>query len=103
MSVVPEHVAATGGAGAGQLSGIEAVLAAGAVHSVFQPIVDLVSGVVVAFEALARGPVGPLESPMALFGAARDVGCWTSWTRRVGPRRSGARASWVWLRLWRCS
>lgn len=44
------------------------------VRSVFQPIVDLGSGQVVGLEALARGPVGPLESPTALFGAARQAG-----------------------------
>ncbi|WP_212719183.1 EAL domain-containing protein, partial [Blastococcus sp. CCUG 61487] len=35
----------------------------GAVHSVFQPIVDLDSGAVVAYEALARGPVAPSSGP----------------------------------------
>jgi len=45
-----------------------------AVHTLFQPIVDLVSGEVVAHEALARGPQGPLESPAAMFGAARSAG-----------------------------
>lgn len=45
------------------------------VHAVFQPIVDLESTEVVGFEALARGPVGsPLESPAALFAAAREHG-----------------------------
>ena len=45
-----------------------------AVQTVFQPIVDLVTGEVVAHEALARGPEGPLQSPAALFGAARSEG-----------------------------
>ncbi|MCW2536412.1 MAG: hypothetical protein JWQ26_2111, partial [Modestobacter sp.] len=45
------------------------------VHSLFQPIVDLDSGRVVAYEALARGPEGPLRSPDALFAAAREAGC----------------------------
>ena len=45
-----------------------------AVQTVFQPIVDLVTGEVVAHEALARGPEGPLQSPAALFGAARTAG-----------------------------
>ena len=53
---------------------VHEVLAAGAVSSVFQPIVDLDSGAVVAYEALARGPVGPLERPDALFAAARAAG-----------------------------
>ena len=50
---------------------IAEVLTAGAVRSVFQPIVDLDSGRVVAYEALARGPQGPLARPDALFAAAR--------------------------------
>jgi len=49
------------------------VLRAGSVRSVFQPIVDL-TGAVTAYEALARGPRGPLEGPMQLFGAAREEG-----------------------------
>ncbi len=56
-------------------SGIADVLAAGGVRSVFQPILDLDSGAVVAYEALARGPRGPLQSPEALFAAARAAGC----------------------------
>jgi EAL domain-containing protein (putative c-di-GMP-specific phosphodiesterase class I) len=50
------------------------VLSAGAVHSVFQPIVELDGGAVVAYEALARGPQGPLATPDALFAAAREAG-----------------------------
>ncbi|MGY1814961.1 EAL domain-containing protein [Blastococcus sp. SYSU D00820] len=50
------------------------VLRAGGVRSVFQPIVDLDTGAVVAYEALARGPEGPLERPDALFAAARSEG-----------------------------
>ena len=40
-----------------------------------QPIVDLRENAVVAYELLARGPVGPLESPADLFSlaAANDV------------------------------
>ncbi len=46
-----------------------------AVHSVYQPIVDLRTGDVLAYEALGRGPVGSaLESPAALFAAARQQG-----------------------------
>jgi EAL domain-containing protein (putative c-di-GMP-specific phosphodiesterase class I) len=61
-----------------------AVIASG-LRSVYQPIVDLDTGTTVGYEALARGPIGsPLESPGALFEAARrqdrldelDRGCW---------------------------
>lgn len=45
------------------------------VRSLYQPIVDLLTGEVVAFEALARGPAGSdLESPAALFSHARQIG-----------------------------
>ncbi len=45
------------------------------VTPLFQPLVDLSFGRVLGFEALSRGPAGtPLESPMALFAAARAVG-----------------------------
>ncbi len=50
------------------------VLHHGDVSSVFQPIVDLDTGATVAFEALARGPVGDLHSPLAMFDAARAAG-----------------------------
>ncbi|MGY2080615.1 EAL domain-containing protein [Modestobacter sp. SYSU DS0657] len=53
---------------------VAAVLRDGAVTSVFQPIVELDTGRVVAYEALARGPVGPLHAPDALFAAARAEG-----------------------------
>jgi EAL domain-containing protein (putative c-di-GMP-specific phosphodiesterase class I) len=45
------------------------------VRSVYQPIIDLESGDIAAFEALARGPAGsPLESPNMLFGTGRRLG-----------------------------
>ncbi len=44
------------------------------VRSAFQPIVEIDTGRVVAYEALARGPVGPFERPDALFAAARAAG-----------------------------
>ena len=53
---------------------ISEVLAAAAVTAVFQPIVDLDTGAVVAYEALARGPEGPLQRPDVLFAAARSAG-----------------------------
>jgi diguanylate cyclase (GGDEF)-like protein/PAS domain S-box-containing protein len=55
-------------------STIDDVLRSGGVHSVYQPIVELDTGRVVAYEALARGPQGPLHSPDALFDAARAAG-----------------------------
>ncbi|WP_432492098.1 EAL domain-containing protein [Kineococcus auxinigenes] len=54
--------------------GVRDVLLGAGVRSVFQPIVDLDTGDVVAYEALARGPVGPLERPDHLFAAARAEG-----------------------------
>lgn len=46
-----------------------------AVSAAYQPLVDLLTGRVVGFEALARGPVGtPWERPDVLFAAARDAG-----------------------------
>ena len=50
------------------------VIADGEIVSVFQPVVDLDSAEVVAYEALARGPVGPFAFPDALFAAARAEG-----------------------------
>jgi len=57
------------------MQSVSEVMSHGAIHSVFQPIVDLDTGRVVAYEALARGPAGPLESPDRLFAAARADGC----------------------------
>lgn len=37
----------------------------------FQPIASLRDGTVFGYEALIRGPVGPLRNPVALFAAAR--------------------------------
>lgn len=54
---------------------VAAVLAAGALRSALQPLVDLRDGDVIAHEALLRGPAGsPLESPLALLEAAHTVG-----------------------------
>ena len=55
-------------------SALEEALRPGGVHSVFQPIVELDTGRVVAYEALARGPEGPLQRPDLLFAAAREAG-----------------------------
>jgi diguanylate cyclase (GGDEF)-like protein len=55
-------------------SALDEALRPGAIRSVYQPIVELDSGRVMAYEALARGPVGPLERPDLLFAAAREAG-----------------------------
>ncbi|NHC47297.1 EAL domain-containing protein [Motilibacter aurantiacus] len=44
------------------------------VEVAYQPITDAVTGQVVAFEALTRGPEGSLRSPLQLFAAARAAG-----------------------------
>jgi EAL domain-containing protein (putative c-di-GMP-specific phosphodiesterase class I) len=54
---------------------IDAIINDCTIQTIFQPIVDLATGSVVAFEALTRGPSGtPLEAPMALLEAARAAG-----------------------------
>jgi EAL domain-containing protein (putative c-di-GMP-specific phosphodiesterase class I) len=46
-----------------------------AIHSAFQPVVDLDTLAVVGYEALARGPAGtPFERPDVLFEAGRATG-----------------------------
>jgi len=58
-----------------QATSLGHILRDGLVRAVYQPIVDLDAGDVVAFEALARGPEGsPLERPDLLFDAARRTG-----------------------------
>jgi hypothetical protein len=77
-----------------EASAIAEVLASRGVRSMFQPIVDLATGSVVAYEALARGPVGPMESPLALSSERpAAAACWPSSTRRAGRPRSGEPAS----------
>lgn len=74
---------------------LDAALAGGGIHSLYQPIVDLVTGQTVAVEALARGPQGPLAAPDALFAAARELGRLVELERScqeaavVGARRAG--------------
>jgi EAL domain-containing protein (putative c-di-GMP-specific phosphodiesterase class I) len=70
-------------------SDIAALLRNGDVHSVYQPIVDLDSGAVVAVEALARGPEGPLHLPAALFpaAAAADLSAELEWACRAAAMR----------------
>jgi len=52
---------------------LQDVLLGHQITTVFQPVVDLRTGVVHGFEALSRGPAGTQQhSPMNLFEAARD-------------------------------
>ena len=54
---------------------IHAIIDGHRVRTVFQPLVDLASGDVVAFEALSRGPAGSsLERPDLMLEAAQRVG-----------------------------
>jgi diguanylate cyclase (GGDEF)-like protein len=58
-----------------RVAALDALLAGEGPAAVFQPIVDLDSGEVVAYEALARGTAGsPVARPDQLFGAARAAG-----------------------------
>jgi diguanylate cyclase (GGDEF)-like protein len=60
------------------------------VVSVFQPIVDLMTGEAIGYEVLSRG-VGPAQAPHVLFSKARVEGvsweleraCWTAAVRRI--------------------
>jgi EAL domain-containing protein (putative c-di-GMP-specific phosphodiesterase class I) len=54
---------------------LRGLIEGGALHSAYQPIVDIGSLAVVGYEALVRGPENsPLASPADLFGAARRSG-----------------------------
>jgi EAL domain-containing protein (putative c-di-GMP-specific phosphodiesterase class I)/GGDEF domain-containing protein len=56
-------------------SEFDALLVAGSLQALFQPIVDGVSRRPIGYEALARGPVGsPLHLPDALFAVAHRTG-----------------------------
>ncbi|HET8980132.1 MAG TPA: diguanylate cyclase [Solirubrobacteraceae bacterium] len=57
------------------VSELERILAEGAVHPAYQPIVEIATGRIVAYEALARGPEGSLlQRPDRLFAAAHAAG-----------------------------
>ena len=54
---------------------LERILRDAEIRTVFQPVVDLRSGDVLGYEALARGPEsGPLEMPRAMFAASDRLG-----------------------------
>lgn len=50
---------------------LDAIIEGHLLEPLFQPIVDLDGLFVAGYEALARGPVGPLHAPDALFRTAR--------------------------------
>ena len=71
------------------------ILADQLLSTLFQPIVDLASGAIVAYEALSRGPVGtPFHNPAALFAHAHevdqatelDLACWASSVRTAAAQ-----------------
>lgn len=71
----------------GEVPLLAALRVAGGLRSVYQPIVELATGDVVGFEALARGPAGgDLERPDQLFAAARQAGALAEldWACRIG-------------------
>ncbi|GAA0552997.1 hypothetical protein GCM10010172_39400 [Paractinoplanes ferrugineus] len=58
-----------------RVGSVEQIIDTGAVHPVFQPIVELSTRRIVGVEALTRGPAGsPLHYPDALFAAANQAG-----------------------------
>ncbi len=78
------------------------VLDGGLITSVYQPIVELDTGLTVGYEALARGPAGTsFAAPDQLFAAARiqgrlgslDAACRTAAFR--GAEAAGLRAPWT--------
>lgn len=78
------------------------ILKKGRLRSVFQPIVELDTGLTVAYEALARGPESsPLKWPDQLFVAARQCGLLTELdlacqnTAMEDALRAGLTGSWT--------
>ncbi len=54
---------------------LDVAMGEGGLHAVYQPVVELETGHVLGYEALARGPAGsPVEAPEPLFDAAREAG-----------------------------
>jgi EAL domain-containing protein (putative c-di-GMP-specific phosphodiesterase class I) len=80
----------------GNADDIDRVVRRRAVQAVFQPLIEMESGDVVGYEALARGPAGtPLESPAAMFQAAYHHGhtAELDWICRAAAFRSAAAAN----------
>jgi len=89
-------------AGAVEWARLDRLLAERSIRSVYQPIVELDTGAIVAYEALARGPAGdPLETPNLLFEAAGlrgqvpqlDEACREA--AFAGARAAGMRYPWT--------
>jgi EAL domain-containing protein (putative c-di-GMP-specific phosphodiesterase class I) len=53
---------------------VDQIIADRSVEIEYQAVIDARRNQVVGFEALSRGPAGPLQSPVQLFSAARAVG-----------------------------
>jgi diguanylate cyclase (GGDEF)-like protein len=68
----PEHVQL--GGSAQQRVEIERILAPGGIESAFQPVVDLTTGRLVGYEALARFPDSPERPPATWFAQANACG-----------------------------
>lgn len=80
--------------GAAAPSEVEVLLRSRRVRTVYQRLVDLSSGATVGFEALTRGPAGPLEAPTALFDAAYGAGrvAELDWIARASAFRTALEA-----------
>lgn len=59
---------------AGGATPIDQIIADRAIRIEYQPVHDTEHGQIVGFEALTRGPDGPLQSPVQLFAAAHAAG-----------------------------
>ncbi|MCW2525735.1 MAG: hypothetical protein JWM76_595 [Pseudonocardiales bacterium] len=88
--------------GSEEIRTLDRVLAGRGLRSVYQPIIELDTGAIVAYEALARGPKGScLESPDRLFATARVTGRLTELDRAcqdaaaAGAQAAGLRSPWT--------
>jgi EAL domain-containing protein (putative c-di-GMP-specific phosphodiesterase class I) len=72
---VPCGLAAVPSAAWDCAGGLDDILSRGRIRSLFQPIVELDTGLITAYEALTRGPEGsPFEQPDRLFEEGRRCG-----------------------------